>query len=98
MGKVFNKELKEDENQERLLKRLKNIEDKNKEQSDENEYQEERLLDMINKHGIKQWMINIIQLKKSKNQKKPACKNIEKEEKLSQIMLLKDNLNDILMT
>ena len=30
--------------------------------------------------------------------KKPACKNIEKEEKLSQIMLLKDNLNDILMT
>ena len=54
MGKVFNKELKEDENQERLLKRLKNIEDKNREQSDENEYQEERLLDMINKHGIKQ--------------------------------------------
>ena len=69
MGKVFNKELKEDENQERLLKRLKNIEDKNKEQSDENEYQEERLLDMINKHGIKQWMINIIQLKKSKKKK-----------------------------
>ena len=69
MGKVFNKELKEDENQERLLKRLKNIEDKNREQSDENEYQEERLLDMINKHGIKQWMINIIQLKKSKNKK-----------------------------
>ena len=69
MGKVFNKELKEDENQERLLKRLKNIEDKNREQSDENEYQEERLLDMINKHGIKQWMINIIQLKKSKKKK-----------------------------
>ena len=42
-------------------------------------------------------MLNIIQLKKSKK-KKPACKNIEKEEKLSQIMLLKDNLNDILMT
>ena len=36
--------------------------------------------------------------KKIKTQKKPACKNIEKEEKLSQIMLLKDNLNDILMT
>ena len=36
--------------------------------------------------------------KKFKKQKKSACKNIEKEEKLSQIMLLKDNSNDILMT
>ena len=36
--------------------------------------------------------------KKIKKQKKSACKNIEKEEKLSQIMLLKDNSNDILMT
>ena len=79
MGKVFNKELKEDENQERLLKRLKNIEDKNKEQSDENEYQEERLLDMINKHGIKQWMINIIQLKKSKNKKNQLVKILKKK-------------------
>ena len=79
MGKVFNKELREDENQERLLKRLKNIEDKNKEQSDENEYQEERLLDMINKHGIKQRMINIIQLKKSKNKKNQLVKILKKK-------------------
>ena len=35
LGKFFNKGLKEEEKKEGLLKRLKNIEDKNKEQLDE---------------------------------------------------------------
>ena len=38
LGKFFNKGLKEEEKKEGLLKRLKNIEDKNKEQLDEIKY------------------------------------------------------------
>ena len=49
LGKVFNKVLKEDDEKEGLLKRLKIIEDKNKGQSEEIEDQGERQLDMINK-------------------------------------------------
>ena len=54
LGKVFNKVLKEDDEKEGLLKRLKIIEDKNKGQSEEIEDQGERQLDVINKQGKKQ--------------------------------------------
>ena len=75
------------------MKRLKNIEGKNKEQLKEIEYQGERQSDMkylevINKQEK--------QLKNIKN-KKRTNKNIEKEEKPKEKMLLKDNLNNILM-
>ena len=53
-SKVFNKTLEEGDRKEGLLKRLKNIEDKNKEQLHGMEYQGERQLDMINKQGKKQ--------------------------------------------
>ena len=54
LGKVFNKVLKEDDEKEGLLKRLKIIEDKNKGQSEKIEDQGERQLDVINKQGKKQ--------------------------------------------
>ena len=53
IGKVFNKRSDEKDKKERLLKRLKNIQDKNEKKLDETEYQGERQLDMIDKHGIK---------------------------------------------
>ena len=53
LGKVFNKVLKEDDEKEGLLKRLKIIEDKNKGQSEKLEDQGERQLDVINKQGKK---------------------------------------------
>ena len=52
-SKVFNKTLEEGDRKEGLLKRLKNIEDKNKEQLHGMEYQGERQLDVINKQGKK---------------------------------------------
>ena len=66
------------------MKRLKNIESKNKEQLDEIEHQQEKQLDMVDKQGKKQ-------LKAIKIQK------VEKKEKLGKIILLKDELNYILM-
>lgn len=51
--KLSNKGLKK-EGKKGLLKRLKQIEGKNKEQLDEIEHQGQRQLDMINKHGKKQ--------------------------------------------
>ena len=45
LGKFFNKGLKEEDKKEGLLKRLKNIEDKNKEQLKAIENQEEKQLD-----------------------------------------------------
>ena len=53
LGKVFNKGLDKKDKKEGLLKRLKNIEDKNKEQLEENGYQGESQLDMIDKKGGK---------------------------------------------
>ena len=49
MGKTFNKGLKEEDKEEGLLKRLKNIEDKNEKKLDEIKYQGERQLNMVNK-------------------------------------------------
>ena len=48
LGKFFNKVLKEDDKKDGLLKRLKNIEDKNEKPLDEIQYQGQRQLDMIN--------------------------------------------------
>ena len=52
-GKVFNKRLDEADKKEVILKRLKNIEDKNKYQVDEIEYQGKRQLDVIEKQRKK---------------------------------------------
>ena len=53
LGKIFIKGLFGKDKKDGLFKRLKNIEDKNKEQFKEIEYQEERQLDMINEQGKK---------------------------------------------
>ena len=49
LGKVFNKGIDESDKKEGLLKRLKNIEGKNKEQLDEIKHQGEKKLDAIEK-------------------------------------------------
>ena len=49
LGNIFNKGLDESDKKERLLKRQKNIEGKNKEQLDEIKHQRERQLDVIEK-------------------------------------------------
>ena len=54
LGKVFNKGSGKKGKKEGLLKRLKNIEGKNKRQLDEIDFQGERQLDAINKQVKKQ--------------------------------------------
>ena len=49
LGNIFTKGLKEEDKEEGLLKRLKNIEDKNEKKLDEIKYQGERQLNMVNK-------------------------------------------------
>ena len=53
LGKVFNKRLDKKDKKGGVLERLKVIEDKNKEQLDEIEYQGERQLDMFDKQEKK---------------------------------------------
>ena len=53
LGKVFNKELDESDKKEGLLKRLKNIEGKNKQQLDAIKDQGKKQLDVIEKQGKK---------------------------------------------
>ena len=48
LGNIFTKGFKEEDEKERLLKRLKNIEDKNEEQLDAIKYQGERQPNMVN--------------------------------------------------
>ena len=57
LGKVFNKGLEKENKKEGLLKTLKNIEGKNKEQLKEIEYQREKQVDIINKQGKKQMQL-----------------------------------------
>ena len=94
---VFNKGLDEKDRKEGLLKRLKNIEDKN--QLDEIEYQVEKQIDAIKEQGKKN-LTSIKkqekQLKEIKNEKKKLVEKLEMEEKSEKIVLLKDNLDDIL--
>ena len=82
-----------------LLKRLKNIEGKNKDQLDEIEYQGQKQLDVIKKQRKKNF-ISISkqekQLKEIKNQKKKLIEEIEREKKSENIILLRDNLDNIL--
>ena len=59
-GKVFNKGLEKDDKKEGLLKKLKNIEDKNKDQLDEIEYQGQKQIDAIKEQGKK----NLTSIKK----------------------------------
>ena len=85
LSKVFNKGLDTDDKKEGLLKRLKNIEGKNKDQLDEIEYQGQNQLDLIKKQGKKN--LEIInrqekQLREIKNQKKNLIEN--SKEKRSQ--------------
>ena len=82
------------------MQRLKNIGGKNKDQLDENKYQRKRQLDLIEKQGknnLEAIKKREKQLKKIKNQKKELIKKVEKEEKSERIVLLRDNLNDILV-
>ena len=100
LGKVFKKGLDKDDKKEGLLKRLKNIEDKNKDHLDKIEYQGQNQLDLIKKQGKKNLeLINRQekQLKEIKNQKKKLIEKLEREEKSEKIVLLKDNLDDILV-
>ena len=48
MGKIFNKGLKEENNKEGLLKRLKNIEDKNEEQLKKSKSKNENIKEITN--------------------------------------------------
>ena len=84
LGKVFNKGLDKDNKKEGLLKRLKNIEDKNKDQLDEIDYQGQNQLDLIKKQGKKNLELTNRQekqLKEIKNQKKKLLEKLEREKK-----------------
>ena len=59
LGKVFNKGLDKDYKKEGLLKRLKDIEEKNKDQLDKIEYQGQKQKDVIKEQGKK----NLISIK-----------------------------------
>ena len=100
LGEVFTKGLEENDKDERLLKRLKNIEGKNKDQLDEIEYQGQNQLDAI-KEQEKKNLISIKkqgkQLKEIKNQKKQMIEKINREGKSKDIILLRDNLDNILL-
>ena len=81
------------------MKRLKNIEGKNKDQLDEIEYQGKTQLDAIEKQGKKN--LEAIskqekQLQKIKNKKKEPIKRVEKEEGSRKTVLLRDGLKNIL--
>ena len=52
LGKVFNKGLDESEKKERLLKRIKSIEDKNEQQLEAIRDEGEKQLDAIGKYGV----------------------------------------------
>ena len=93
--KVFNKRLDKSDKKEGLLKRLKNIKDKNNEQLDEIEYQGERKLDAIEKQVKKQ--LKVIHEQKKKQLKEIKTQKIKMEEKPEMMMLLRDELNDILV-
>ena len=64
LGKVFNKGLEEDDKKKRLLKRLKNVENKNKEQ-----------LTKIKDQGQKQLKILVSKMNKEVDFKKISFKN-----------------------
>ena len=82
------------------MKRLKNIEGKNKDQLDEIKYQGQKQLDVIKEQGkksLKSINEQEKQLKKKKNQKKKLIEKIEREDKSEKIALLRNNLDNIFM-
>ena len=81
LGKFFNKGLKEDQKKEELLKRLKNIEDKNEEQLKTIEDQEEDQSKAINRNKIKPPLLKSIysqEVKDGKNDNNEAKKKKKK--------------------
>ena len=99
LGKVFNKRLDESDKKEGIFKRLKNLEGKNEEQLESIKDHGERQLDITDKQEKKQLKaINKQeeQLRKIKD-KKTTKEKIEKEKESREIVLLRDNLNDIVM-
>ena len=99
LGKVFNKGLDESDEKEGLLKRLKNTEGKNEQQLDGIADQGKNQLDAIEKQGkknLKKIEKQEEQLKKIKNKKK-LIKRVEREDKSGKIILLRDNLDSILL-
>ena len=74
LGKVFNEGLDKDDKKEGLLKRLKNIEGKNKDPLDEIEYQGQKQLNVIKEQGKK----NLISIKEQKKTTKGNQKSKEK--------------------
>ena len=82
------------------MKRLKNIEGKDKYRLNEIEYQRNKQLDPIKTQGkenMKAINKQEKQLKQIKNQKKQLIKKIDREEKSEKIILLRDNLNNNLL-
>ena len=75
LDKVSNKRLEKRDKKEGLLKRLKNVEGKNKEQLEEIKYQRERQLNMIDKHGKKH--LNTIEKQPKKHKGKVKSDEIE---------------------
>ena len=69
MGKFFNKGLKEEDKKEGLLKRLKNIEDKNEEQLKAIEDQKEIQTKIISKNKIKPPLLKSICKQEVKNKR-----------------------------
>ena len=84
LGKVFNKGLDESDKKERLLKILKNIEDKNKNQLDAIKDQGEKQLDAIKDQGEKQ-------LDAIEKQKENKLKMVAKDE----IVCLEDKIDEL---
>ena len=68
-SKDFNKGLGESDKKEGLLKRLRNIEEKNKEQLDETEYQGERQLDVIKNYSAKKESFKELEFSSEEGQK-----------------------------
>ena len=79
LGIVFNKGLDESDKREGLLKRLKNIEGKNKDQLNEIKYQGQKQLDTIEKQGKK----NSKAINKQEKQLKKNQKSEERTNKKS---------------
>ena len=92
LGKVFNRELDESDQKEEILKTLKNIEGKNKDQLDAIKDQREKQLEAIKDQGEKQ--SDAIGKQKKK---KELIEKIKRNRKIEKIVFLKDELSTILL-
>ena len=94
LGKIFNKGLDKDDKNVGLLKRLKNIENKSEKQLEDIENQRERKFYTIKKQGKKQSDA----FNKQKVQLKEIEQWIKKVQKSEKIVLLRDRLDEILIS